>query len=508
MADLNGLISDPDFQSLPPERKRALLESMGADPQFIEQNTGAGRALGGVGGISATPKFQQDISIPVPKAPVGPLAALKGEIKLPVSPEFLTDLLPGVLGAVTTGASALAGPLAPAAAGLLGGLGSAGGEAIRQEIRDLMGFAPGTGVTQELLELDPSSREAKVASLLAEGAGGAAAEFMGARGLAKYPERKELAKRRFVDAITDPKTSAKEKDALLEAMRPALEEEIPAGTGGMVMRRAETKLGPAGEAVGEIYTGPAGERAAGYGGGRRELLDEINRLTETPTATREREPLAGRTLMGEPVPVEQTPEVVVSSPAYKDKAMVPALRERERDLAERTLKRKLYGEATGTRQDISAREVWEQRQQAATEARRASSEVFLPGRDAKKLVPKAKAAMKEYDGLRKTLNAVVPEGKKADDIYHAWATMLDTASEKERSHFLGRWAAMGLAGGRTGRVLGLAASVPSVWRTTLAKSGDMMAEALKAGDTAHARQIFRSVLDAMAQPETEPLEKE
>ncbi len=167
MPDIQGLISDPDFETLTAEEKRSLLQKFGAPQGFIEELLAVD---------SGTPEKQ------------GFFDTLQGAIRQGVQakiPGILADVLPGggLAKDPLTGVASIEQGLEnlPAVGGALGGLvgalpgGAAGaglGEAVRQGARRLAGLPSATGVVQRFMELDPDSPGAAVASLAAETAAG------------------------------------------------------------------------------------------------------------------------------------------------------------------------------------------------------------------------------------------------------------------------------------------------------------------------------------------------
>jgi hypothetical protein len=469
--------------------------------KWVEADVAGAGALAGAGEVSGTPEFQQ--SFKLPQMP-GPTAG--GEIDTGITPEFLTDMLPAALGTLGGVAGTVMAPGVGTA--ILGGLGSGAGEALRQEVREGQGFAPATGVMQEYLDLDPTGTAAKMSGVGSEAIAGLLAEFAALRGAAKVPEVREKALRRFVSSIEDPKASLKTIEGTTDALRPVARD-LPVGMRGGIARKAERRMGPAGDEVERIYT-EAGDKPSTYKVATKRLRDKSDDLIETPETTIiEETSRAGRSIAtGEPQEVITQIEKKINEEKVRDKALKDAYDARAADLSGREKARALRGKALDERENISVLETWKQRKQAGIDSRRAASEVFSPGADPKKFVPRAQAGMEEYGGLRDTLNVLVPEGKRADDIFHAWSTMLDKANDAERNHFLARWAAMGVTPGppAAGRLLGIAASAPAAGKTLLSKYGMMMADALEAGNATRARQIFRGFIDASMQPDTEPME--
>jgi len=456
---------------------------------------------GGESAIGETPGFQQSLKTPDLKNPYTG-KDIPG-VDTGITPEFLTDMLPAALGT----AGGIAGTITAPGVGtaILGGLGSGAGEAIRQEIREGQGFAPATGVMQEWLDLDPTGTAAKVSGVASEALAGLLSEFAALRGTKAVAPTREKALRRFVSAIEDPKVTQKAFEGTVDTMRP-IARDLPVGTRRSIARKAERKLGPAGEAVEEVYT-EAGNRPSTYFHAQRKLKEASEDLIETPETTLIDEvSRPGRSIAtGEPQEVVEQIQRTINKEQVRDEPLKKAFDERATKLGERESARKARGEALGEDQYITVLETWKQRKQDAIDARRAASDVFSGAKSAKEYVPKAQAAMKEYEGLRETLHALVPEGKNVDDIYHAWSTMLDTATKAERNHFMARWASMGAFPGRLGRVAGIAASAPTVYKTALSKTGMMLADALEAGNATRARQIFRGFIDASMQPDTKPL---
>jgi hypothetical protein len=127
---------------------------------------GGAAALEG-SGISPLPIEQQDIELGISPA---------AKVDLPFSVMDILEYLPGIGGAAGAVAGSPAGPGGMAA---VGGLGAGAGEALRQEFREAMGYAPATGMVQEAVDLDPESAAARGAGVAAETGMGALTELLG-----------------------------------------------------------------------------------------------------------------------------------------------------------------------------------------------------------------------------------------------------------------------------------------------------------------------------------------
>ena len=165
MPDLRGLVADPDFNALPAEQKRALLQRIGADPGFIDE------LLGGSSAPVAAPEKKGFLDI----LQEGARNALQTQV-----PGILADILPGggLAKNPLTGTASIEQGLenAPVLGGALGALagpggaiaGAAIGESGRQLTRRAAGLPASTGLVQRLLDLDPDSPEAAISGLGAE----------------------------------------------------------------------------------------------------------------------------------------------------------------------------------------------------------------------------------------------------------------------------------------------------------------------------------------------------
>jgi hypothetical protein len=458
--------------------------------QEVERvQTGAGGALSGVDAIKPTHPFQKQHELKF----AGPFAPSFGSI----SGEDFAEMLPGLASIPTTVLGAILG--GPGGAVGMGSLGAGAGEAGRQLIRKSQGFSAAPGIAQEKLDLDPDSPEARMAGIGMEMGGGALAEALGF-GAARLaaPTRKQGLKQ-FAKAITDT-NSPKELKSVMDSIAP-MQDQFPVGTRGRIARRTEPRMEATGEEVAEVYR-RYGDRPASYTPAEREMLQDQKNLIETPsypkTVTKK---VDNGTIDSHGNPVfKEEKHTLMTSPTLTDEDLFRELGSRRKKLRARQTAREEYGlvESAGERKGhLTALEVWEQRRQAGTEANRAASGAYTSPAVAKNLVPKARAAMTERGALRNILNEVVPEGKIADDKFHALATIYEKATDAERGHFLARWGTARAIGGGAGTGLGLVAATPSLVRSTLSKGLNLLSYAMKYGDEAKAMHIFR----ALAAPE-------
>ena len=168
MPDIRGLIADPDFQSLPTHRKRAILERTGADPGFIGEYLGEAtpkgyqKAAAGAETIGAAPWYAKPV--------LGGPSVLQGLEVLPSAGGLIGGMIGGAGGTVM-GTPVSGVPAAVAGASLLGGL----GEATKQGIRRLI------GASVPVTSADAAKAIGKEAAIQG-------ASELGGRGLAKAAE--------------------------------------------------------------------------------------------------------------------------------------------------------------------------------------------------------------------------------------------------------------------------------------------------------------------------------
>lgn len=479
--DLKGLVADPKFKAMPPERQAALLTAAGASPALIT-------AITGQSVMSETPKFQQSISV-TDYLPPGMREGAKavGEFlpDLP-SPETLTNLIPGVAG--TIGAIAGTPAIGAAAAGA--------GEAVRQGIRKSVGAAPATGFVQDKLGLDPNSPTAVATGIAAETLGaGAMNKFAKFLGGAVAPKIREWALKTYARGLAPGDTAAESE--MIKRLTP-IQDELPVGTRGRINRIAAEKANRAGEDVRSVYTNPANaDTPASYN-------DAINRVR----AARSDPKIVARemTMDTTTTPPTPVPPDVVDEPLYR------AHNAQLRALTSAEYKGRLP-DKLGNPQDITVADLFNRRQSLGEQAKRRSQKAFPLGRPRGANLPPAVQALKEArGGVGDTLHSLTTTpvkaasgkmltGKQADEFYNAWKSV-DEGSP-EATNILTRWLIARMIPGRAGTAAGAAASQGLLIRSFSAQQARSLAKALRAGDDQAALNIFRTVASATGVPDEE-----
>jgi hypothetical protein len=491
MPDIRGLVSDPDFQALSPDRQRALLERAGADPGFIEEKTGAGRGLGGAT-IEATPEFQKPIRISM-KDVLGPT---QGENVLELaSPDEMAEYLPAAgsaLGAVAGG---------PWGLGSVGSaVGGAAGEFGRQALRKLVGFAPATGVGQELLDLDPNSPEAMILGAAMEAGGGIGGDIIGRyAGKTVAPRMRREGVERFASIAEQGPRETKEIIKRLESIA----DDLPMGTRKGMTKKAVEMADEANRAVSEFYEGPAGEQIIEEKlarprvkladlEGEQVFTEEIKR--EVPQTEVGRSITTGeRSLIDLPPKVETTPRYIGGETAESTAKSAQGRWQRMLDLEE---SRKAADIPEGP---LTARDLRDLRKEADVDALRAQSEAFAPDKRTREILPKAKAARAERTGLQQALHSNVPGAAEVDARATAYNTLEAMLGNNEMSHFLARWGLSRALGGTMGTAVGAVAASPAMWKSVWSRIGIKTAALLKAGNEVQAQQLLRGAIDEYMQ---------
>lgn len=479
--DLKGLVSDPKFKALPPDRQAALLTEAGASPALIT-------AITGQSVMSETPKFQQPLSI-ADSLPAGMREGAKavGEYlpDLP-SPETLTDLIPGIagtVGAITT---------TPAGGAVAAGV----GEGVRQGIRKSVGAAPATGFVQDQLGLDPNSPTAVAAGIAAETLGAGAMNRLGKfLGGTVAPKLRAWALKTYARGLAPGDTAAEAE--MIKRLTP-IQDDLPIGTRKRINRVAAEKARTAGEDVRSVYTDPANaDTPASYN-------DAITRLRTARADPK----IVAREATIDPIttPPTYVPPDIVDEPLYRaHSAQLRALTSAE-------YKGRLP-DRFGMPQDITVQDLFNRRQSLGEQAKRRSQKAFPLGRPRGANLPPAVQALKESRaGVGDTLHSLTTtpvkaasgkmlSGKQADEFYNAWKSVDEGSPES--TNILTRWLLARMIPGRMGTAAGAAASQGLLIRSLSAQQARSLAAALHAGDDQAALNIFRTAASALNVPNEE-----
>jgi len=477
--DLKGLVADPKFKALPPERQAALLTQAGASPALIT-------AITGQSVMSETPAFQQSLSI-TDFLPTGMKEGVKA-VDFPdgPSPETLTDLIPGVAGAV--GAIAGTPAVGAAAAGV--------GEGVRQLVRKSVGAAPATGFVQDKLGLDPNSPEAVATGIAAETLGAGAVNKLGKfLGGTVAPKLREWALKTYARGLAPGDTAAEAE--MIKRLAP-IQDDLPIGTRKRINRVASDRARTAGEDVRSVYTNPANaDTPASYN-------DAIARLR----ATRSDPKIVAREATIDPVttPPTYVPPDVIDEPLYR------AHNTQLRALTSAEYKGRLP-DRLGTPQDITVQDLFNRRQSLGEQAKRRSQKAFPLGRPRGANLPPAVQSLKEARaGVSDTLHSLTTtpvkagsgkmlSGQQADEFYNAWKSVDEGSPES--TNILTRWLLARMIPGRMGTAAGAAASQGLLIRSMSAQQARSLAGALRSGNDQAAVNILRATASALNVPNEE-----
>ncbi len=424
--------------------------------------------------------FTAPIRIPMPTAAVGPGAGLPEEVNTGVSPEELTDFLPGVGGGLGFALGGAVGhPLKGSAAG------SAGGEAIRQLIRKLSGETWAPGVTQDALGLDPDSPEAALAGILAEGATGPIVDKLGPLLGSAAPALRKGARKSYAKALA-PGADLVPEEKLMERIAPIEKELTFPWTDRSVQKHARAKADVAGEDVRAIF-GVDEPVEGGYRGAAEDLRGKRADLEETHAFQIE-DPETGK-VIDVPAQVEQ-------------KRLHKALGKEAADLEQAQNVRELQNG------EITVSDLWERRKAIGREAKSASKQAYsirVPTRD--ELPIKAQALLAKQDAVRDILYAAKPEGELADAVFSGWKTVQETVGGSKISTFAPRWTLSRMIGGVMGTLAGALATVPRFWHGLGWKAKKDLAMALEMGNEPVARHVLRTAIDGFIQENPEYAEE-
>ena len=423
----------------------------------------AGSTLSGAEGISELPAAQQD-----PKAP----ATLPGVVPsaLPVpSLETMLEAIPGIggaLGALLT--------KSPAGASY----GSMGGEAVRQALRKLVGLAPGTGMVQDVVGLDPNSPEAMLAGLAAEGFGGGLTQVASGAG----PAVRQSAAKTYA-GILGPKSETVKKE-MIGKLEPFLEK-LPYGGRSHINRVAtnvaENQTGPA---VGALYNvdTPASFKPV------RQALDKLatGQVRRPATSIAHVDPNTGKVTFEEIAADLKNPKL---HRAYAGRADAMAKAERQ-------------GRISG--QPTTLQDLFEARKAADDMA---TEKTFALGKKGKDVVPGARALKAERTAITNEMHTIEPRGELADAIHSAFKTVETGTKGTDPGAFPIRWMLARFIPGQLGTTAGFLATKPAFWGSLGAGTKLAVSKALIAGDEVAAMQIMRTALDNFGKtqpPEEQP----
>ena len=419
----------------------------------------AGSTLSGAEGISGIPDFQKNIKFPLPLNNTG---------ELPFSAEGALETLPGIggtLGALLT--------RSPAGASY----GSMSGEAVRMALRKLMGFAPATGLSNDITGLDPNSKEAMALNLAAEGFGGGIAQVISEGG----PAVRQGAARTYA-RILGPKSETIEKE-IIRKLEPFLEE-LPYGGRSHINKVAtnvaEKQTGPAVGALYNVNT-PASFKPV------RQALDKLatGQVRRPATAVPHFDP-AGNITWEEVAADIKNPKL---HRAYAGRADAMAKAERQ-------------GRISG--QPTTLQDLFEARKAADDMA---TEKTFALGKKGKDVVPGARALKAERTAITNEMHDIEPRGELADAIHSAFKTVEAGTKGTDPGVFPIRWMLARFIPGQLGTTAGFLATKPAFWGSLGAGTKLAVSKALIAGDEVAAMQIMRTALDNFGKtqpPEEQP----
>jgi hypothetical protein len=463
----------------------AHLATLGSDAEkraylngLIEEKTiGAGKTLSKVEGISPQSTFEAPIRIPEP--PMGPQMG-KGELDTGISPEQLTDLIPGAAGAAGTvlGGPLLAGPL------------SAGGEAVRQLIRRSVGAPQATGFGQEALGLDPNSPEAALVSILGEGVGGAAMELLPFIGKGAVKGTRRSALKSAVEGLADTSSMSKQQlKSMMDDLAPVAAD-LP-GPGFNPFRARKNAISYlndqsnlAGKEVKRVY----GKNAMPIDSGLIE--DAVEQRVRKGAASKEFTEGFQFTM-----PSGKTVDIAPTFKGDFAKSEAKQLNIRANKMAAKIRAKGLLDE------DFTVMDLYELRREAARDAKKASRKAFKLGSPDQPVPAKATAALEERSALSDILHSEVEGGAEVDAIYSAFKAAQGMAETGGQSHFLERWALSRIVGGVGGTVVGAAAQTPVFWKLLAAKGKRGLANALEFGGETGAQQWLRGFAQSLKNEE-------
>ncbi len=439
-------------------------------------------ALKGAEGISETPLADRPMKL-LPWLPEG-----AWNIELP-SPIAMAEMLPG---AGSMAGAAIGGPtLVPS---MIGGM---AGEGLRQVLRKAAGYAPATGNVQSMMKLDPNSPAAGAVGMLAEGATAAIPDFT--KWMAPTRGLREGSLKSYAKIL--PAQNAAERAANIETLRP-IAEELPFGTVSRIQNVATKKSDVTGKAVGDLYNVdvPASFKPA---------LDELREL--------ELKQVRGKAVVEGPPPKKgQGPGAPKTVKDIQDKALHKALKERadELDTAYTAETQSPLGTST-------VQKIFEARKTADTLAKRASDKAFGKGLKNYKQNPKTQAYTAERTKHSEVLHSpdvweqqypgqgadIAAKAEGLDARFSALQSLVGL-KEAKTNDIINRWALSRSIPGRTGTMLGYAASAGATpIRAGLSKLKLELAKAIESGNDRLATQLFNTIVNDYEQAHKKAGEK-
>ena len=475
--DIPGLINDPDFAALSEDRKRAILQSIGADQILQDAATGGTRAMLNAE-ISAAPPLERPIKMfpwlpdktPQPSLP----SVMQGVEAIPALGGGVGSVLGARLGAPVKGAA----------------IGEGIGETGRQVIRKLLGYGRNPGVVSETLDLDPDSLTSRAVDVGQAVATGGTAEKVMNSALSKVPWLRTKARRTYANILDN--TGQEKAIRSLEKTLIPIEDSLPVGTRGRIEREA-IKRRALNQGPKEYYSGvdaeasyvPAydtlmkeAEKQVATKPHQRPMLDEFGRQTFDPENTRI---------------MEDVPATIRSPQTYD------ALRAEAKRLALMQRNASSFADRIGSKRAVSPEDVWEMRQIYGREAKALNKKAFSPGGDPT-LKPVADAKEMGNKALSDILHSPeidpMGKGKMADELWHAWSAVEEGSIGKDASILPIRWMLFHMMPGKLGAGAGYAAAAPSFWASLSAKTMRGIANAMENGAEIEAEHLLRAAINS------------
>ena len=398
------------------------------------------------------------------------------------SPISMAEFLPGIGGAL--GAALGGGPASPSTAALGAGVGSAGGEGLRQLFRKVVGYTPATGNVQQALDLDPEGPAASLAGILTEMGLGALGERLFGIAVSKAaPSLRKSGRDTFAEIMQRSNLDDEVKEELSKNLI-GIEEQLPVGTRNRLQTTATQQQRAAGNRVGETYVT---DQPSNFRPAASELKEKADELVTTEAHVVETvNPKSGEIL------TENVSADIIDPPLHR------ARTQRAKGLDTSQDKAESFAEVTGDdRSPVTVKNLFERRLQRSKDINVANAKAFQKGR-ARPLGVKIEALKDERQALTNVLHGkefgLGEAGKEADKIFNQWATVNTELRGQEPGVFPVRWMLSRMIGGGLGTTAGFIATKPAFWKSLSSKVRFKLANFIELGEDLQAEQLLRGVI--------------